>query len=89
MLEEEYSRKGVDIVKLKYEMDAVGEAIEFQERDARIFLRNKMGLFLYSLWTLFYIFSFSWCMLREEDLSVTKAKKLGWKDTFQYPKGFD
>ncbi len=81
-----YRVQGVDVDKLKIEEIAVGIILDKSERDAKLFLKQKMNFLSYFLWV---ISSFELIpSLGMESRYKSKAKKLGWTDTFQYPKGF-
>jgi len=89
-IDEYYATQGLDIPKLKREEEAVGIALDESQANAKEFLKKKMGIIKYRLWCIFAGFPFGVYMSRGfgYDGYEEKAKELGWKRTFQYPKGF-
>lgn len=79
-----------DINELYREEIAVGLALQKSQRDAKNFLKRKMGIIKYYLWKIFagfplgielsYGFGY--------DGYIEKSKELGWENTFKYPTNF-
>lgn len=81
-----YRDRGVDVDALNREMKAVGIEMDKSRADAKSFLKKKMGAFRYFLWNNF-VGKLDVTLGR--DIYEDKAKDLGWKNTFVYPKEFN
>lgn len=89
-IDNHYRALGVDFDKLKREEVAVGIGLANSQKDAKDFLKNNMGKVGFWIWDNILHFPFGVYLSYGfgKDGYIEKAKKLGWENTFQYPKGF-
>ncbi len=84
-IDEHYRKQGVDVGKLNDEFNQVGAVLENEQKRAIHFLKKKMGLFKYYLWT-FSCFPFGPDMSYGfgKDGYLEKAKEYGFKDNIDF-----
>ncbi len=84
-IDDHYSKLGLDIQALNNEHEAVKIVLHKSEIDAEEFVKFKLGSITYFFWNFFTPKPIG---LGIDSKHKSKAKELGWEDTFEYPKEF-